>query len=119
VTAPRGLLGRHVRTDGTLWFEARCPHGVWTTWVARQVSSRVAEVATVAVPGCECVDMSIWTDADDRADRLRVEGAPHEPHCWWGECWCHGAADSRLPDPPAEYHEAIEREEQDTRQYGT
>jgi hypothetical protein len=54
VTAPRGLPGRHVRTDGTLWFEARCPHGVWTTWVARQVSSRVAEVATVAVPGCEC-----------------------------------------------------------------
>lgn len=43
--------------------------------------------------------VSLWSDADERADRLRVDGAAHEPFCWWGECWCRGSADVRLPDP--------------------
>jgi hypothetical protein len=32
-----------------------------------------------------------------------VGGVPprrHEPYCWWGECWCSGEYDPRLPDPP-------------------
>lgn len=63
---------------------------------ARRMGNAVSETPT------ELYVRTVRKSTDDqvllaRADEV-LKRQRHEPHCWWGECWCNGEFDPRLPD---------------------